>query len=282
MPVQPRMRGERAVERRYHAEKNGSAPHARGTRRRAPLSRRKKRFSPACAGNACSAPACRASRPVQPRMRGERPALRTLAEPGGGSAPHARGTLAAGGNVAVYGRFSPACAGNAAADRGKTGTRSVQPRMRGERPLRPLVNVVQVGSAPHARGTLLLCFGHARVLRFSPACAGNAPSSRPGSCRIAVQPRMRGERFGITKQSPSTTGSAPHARGTQRDSTSTGLVMRFSPACAGNAVAVALQPWPLPVQPRMRGERQTVKWLLAKRRGSAPHARGTRGGPDEG
>ncbi len=74
-------------------------------------------------------------------------------------------------------RFSPACAGNGIADlEAWTGT-PVQPRVRGERRIAKVLAGIEVGSAPRARGTGARQMGGARLVRFSPACAGNGTST---------------------------------------------------------------------------------------------------------
>ena len=50
-PVHPRMRGEHDLLNYWHLARDGSSPHARGTRRVHPLGNRGPRFIPACAGN---------------------------------------------------------------------------------------------------------------------------------------------------------------------------------------------------------------------------------------
>ncbi len=70
------------------------------------------------------------------------------------TAPHARGTLSTVHNNVVLCRFIPACAGNAVAASLLCLSFPVHPRMRGERnALRP-VTALDLGSSPHARGTL--------------------------------------------------------------------------------------------------------------------------------
>ena len=151
--VQPRMRGEHLQAHLWAVDRNGSAPHARGTPGPVRPSFVSTRFSPACAGNTPATAATSRRATVQPRMRG--------------------GTQERRLPVLVIRRFSPACAGNTMAGR-KSGDRAtVQPRMRGEHTIVSPSAVFLVGSAPHARGTRQRAGSRLQPDRFSPACAGN-------------------------------------------------------------------------------------------------------------
>ena len=132
------------------------------------------------------------------------------------------------------------------------------------------------GSSPHARGTLLVVVARAGGERFIPACAGNT-APRPSAVRSpAVHPRMRGE-HGIGRLSVrSSTGSSPHARGTQRRYSVEQPRSRFIPACAGNTQPASALRSRSTVHPRMRGEHTGGVARSNLSDGSSPHARGTR------
>ena len=72
MTVHPRMRGERTARAWPARCRNGSSPHARGTRTNGVGLAGHPRFIPACAGNALSTPCFPNPTSVHPRMRGER------------------------------------------------------------------------------------------------------------------------------------------------------------------------------------------------------------------
>ena len=67
--------------------------------------------------------------------------------------------------------------------------------MRGERFGKTGEFVQKHGSSPHARGTLLEAMVDLNEFRFIPACAGNASKRQTAYLRLAVHPRMRGERY---------------------------------------------------------------------------------------
>ena len=137
------------------------------------------------------------------------------------------------------------------------------------------MDALQVGSAPHARGTHARSLRGARHFRFSPACAGNTALFAARSTSRSVQPRMRGEHNVPIRMPVLSYGSAPHARGTPGDACSIGLSDRFSPACAGNTQCAKRDFAPTTVQPRMRGEHLQRFKDDKQPGGSAPHARGT-------
>ena len=130
--VHPRMRGEHVVRVQIERHRNGSSPHARGTRPADPVSRDERRFIPACAGNTHPTMNATVMSTVHPRMRGEHARRNSINIPTGGSSPHARGThlgVLFGGTL---GRFIPACAGNTAPRAHMCCYSAVHPRMRGE------------------------------------------------------------------------------------------------------------------------------------------------------
>ena len=129
--------------------------------------------------------------------------------------------------------------------------------MRGERRRAGAHLTVTIGSSPHARGTLPDRQFAGLLIRFIPACAGNAANQKLCAVCRSVHPRMRGERI--------------------RCST---LIMSppwFIPACAGNAPLSASGARLTAVHPRMRGERFFRIQTAVAGRGSSPHARGTHG-----
>ena len=188
-------------------------------------------------------------------MRGERPAEDSSGHGACGSSPHARGTRNPRHSRRLDYRFIPACAGNAYPQCARRRPAAVHPRMRGER-LNSIRDIgYNLGSSPHARGTHIDSRRDRGRQRFIPACAGNA---RTRSARLpgrAVHPRMRGERMVADDHSSVAIGSSPHARGTHATPVFPLVVLRFIPACAGNASLSSSSITPMTVHPRMRGER---------------------------
>ena len=177
--------------------------------------------------------------------------------------------------IASAGRFIPACAGNALILPAKQSTPPVHPRMRGERASNPAKAVRPSGSSPHARGTPRDVDGELVIVRFIPACAGNASRRASRSRNMAVHPRMRGERVGPETIEDSGVGSSPHARGTLDFAQLAPDRRRFIPACAGNAASRRMRTTLQTVHPRMRGERVFSIQQNGHVIGSSPHARGT-------
>ena len=127
--------------------------------------------------------------------------------------------------------------------------------MRGERKDPEAFSAGVRGSSPHARGTLKPAIVSMLSIRFIPACAGNANHDHHWYGRVAVHPRMRGERFAGRFLQHDHFGSSPHARGTRVDRS----ILHVSTA----------------VHPRMRGERSRAATFQQPANGSSPHARGT-------
>ena len=274
-PAQPRVRGERRAPRRLVETAVGSAPRARGTEpiQRPGLPRR--RLSPACAGN--GVPVANTPRPTtaQPRVRGERHPRQHTQPLVVGSAPRARGTVAAAFVAGSIGRLSPACAGNGSARRRRPRSAPAQPRVRGERGARPEPPCDAVGSAPRARGTAVTPPPRRRRSRLSPACAGNGGEASARSVEAPAQPRVRGERVQLAPARLSSLGSAPRARGTGPRRLAHHQLPRLSPACAGNGGERHRFARMVAAQSRVRGERSAAVCGTSPAIGSAPRARGT-------
>ena len=152
---------------------------------------------------------------------------------------------------------------------------AVQPRVCGERELCVGRTGKSHGSAPRVRGTRLPPACVRTENRFSPACAGNARRVLWRRSQGSVQPRVCGEREPPHLRLPERVGSAPRVRGTHECLALIAIFERFSPACAGNALARTFQNLAHMVQPRVCGERRTIAGNAANVDGSAPRVRGT-------
>ncbi len=211
---------------------------------------------------------------VQPRACGEW--WRSCAPAGGaaGSAPRVRGMELRLIYHDQHSRFSPARAGNGARAVRGAWAEPVQPRACGEWKACPSAVSPKTGSAPRVRGMADMSMSFDTIPRFSPARAGNGcPSTLQGRCR-PVQPRACGEWRANSRFMAWIAGSAPRVRGMESRQTPALLLIRFSPARAGNGFTTV--PWAItaPVQPRACGEWGPSVSRLAKQGGSAPRVRG--------
>ena len=68
--------------------------------------------------------------------------------------------------------------------------------MRGEKPPAAVVNVIAVGSPPHARGKVSSTDKDSPRTRITPACAGKSGGQRHCPGELEDHPRMRGEKPG--------------------------------------------------------------------------------------
>ena len=172
-------------------------------------------------------------------MRGEHGWLLCVGGVCVGSSPHARGTLYflfIFFWCCVWLGIIPACAGNTRFGSLKSILIGDHPRMRGEHRIDgPVVNP-QVGSSPHARGTLAGATADKTVTGIIPACAGNTRRWCSLICLPGDHPRMRGEHTRRRTWKPSTGGSSPHARGTLDTLIENCGNRGIIPACAGNTI----------------------------------------------
>ena len=92
-----------------------------------------------------------------------------------------------------------------------------------------------IGSSPRLRGTRLdhVCVN--AEARFIPAFAGNAADRQEVDERMAVHPRVCGERYAADSTGGETIGSSPRLRGTLTHALWLLAQHRFIPAFAGNA-----------------------------------------------
>ena len=274
-PVHPRIRGERTSSGNLPSASSGSSPHTRGTPETSNDHETSYRFIPAYAGNAQhrSPPAHGGS--VHPRIRGERAPYSVACWVAYGSSPHTRGTLQQLQQLQGLARFIPAYAGNACSRQKVAPEGAVHPRIRGERRSSTYLLLGSYGSSPHTRGTRLPIIRRYCTTRFIPAYAGNAASPGRRTVRVAVHPRIRGERAGITRVNGDIIGSSPHTRGTLDQHLAGVRPTRFIPAYAGNAGRNGRRQPSQPVHPRIRGERSLPHSRSSVSTGSSPHTRGT-------
>ena len=235
--VHPRLRGERNRDLLLPEIPLGSSPLARGTVRCPRPVFRRRRFIPACAGNGSLYRRFPPGVSVHPRLRGERYDSQAGTRKATGSSPLARGTAATPDQTQAPERFIPACAGNGCPWRTGPPLPPVHPRLRGERATSSWRTRLARGSSPLARGTVAGRREGSSMTRFIPACAGNGPFHGRRTSRLAVHPRLRGERRSWDSWIWRASGSSPLARGTGDHPQELRLCRRFIPACAGNGLS---------------------------------------------
>ena len=255
----PRMRGEHKFTPSSPRKPMGSSPHARGTQRRTERLRRVYGIIPACAGNTrpcvTAGPRCG----DHPRMRGEHKLSRKRTPTGKGSSPHARGTQPHPLQRHVRKGIIPACAGNTGSSPRRPRRAGDHPRMRGEHARASSKAARFMGSSPHARGTRRTTVLPGSPVGVIPACAGNTCYRNLIYLLPWDHPRMRGEHSCSSHWTVVSSGSSPHARGTQGRVIAEYSAVGIIPACAGNTCRcfrTASRKWD---HPRMRGEHLAVE-----------------------
>ena len=133
--------------------------------------------------------------PAHPHMRGERVSMETASGPPSGSSPHAWGTPAQDSSPEGSPRLIPTCVGNAADCNLLSTAAPAHPHMRGERLVIMLHGPLDLGSSPHAWGTLPVKDLNKILDRLIPTCVGNALCDPAGCVPCAAHPHMRGERY---------------------------------------------------------------------------------------
>ena len=274
-PVQPHMRGEHCLRPPVESSSSGSSPHAWGTPPSPSMPCTPPWFIPTCVGN--TPLQCSTAWPflVHPHMRGEHINHPAYPGPRRGSSPHAWGTLPLAAVEHRYCRFIPTCVGNTAMCVAGQAGLSVHPHMRGEHLLRQGWIALDLGSSPHAWGTLPTPLASFAASRFIPTCVGNTGRGTVGARCVPVHPHMRGEHsassFGIVVSY----GSSPHAWGTHSQNHSAVSYYRFIPTCVGNTSLRRPALASASVHPHMRGEHSVYGCPCGQCVGSSPHAWGT-------
>ena len=237
----------------------GTAPRARGAPGTGAAQERLLGNSPAGAGSTHHGGPHRAGRREQPRGRGEHIGVPGRAASTTGTAPRARGALAAV----------------------KIGTSGVgeQPCGRGEHPIFTADRSTSSGTAPRARGALRWDGQIGGSGGNSPAGAGSTSrrSARPRS--RWEQPRGRGEHQSVGFLRTILMGTAPRARGAPGPDHGRERPAGNSPAGAGSTRSTVTSVLDSGEQPRGRGEHRARMQGLKVRKGTAPRARGAPNSP---
>jgi len=132
---------------------------------------------------------------------------------------------------------------------------TVHPRACGERDVCGSGCSIDAGSSPRLRGTVISGRWRRFLVRFIPASAGNGHATTASGC-LSI-------------------GSSPRLRGTDAPAEPSADAPRFIPASAGNGMVTDTPPPPMPVHPRVCGERLLLALLGGEDVGSSPRLRGT-------
>ena len=152
-----------------------------------------------------------------------------------GLSPATRGTLQYLILSILTIRFIPGYAGNAVECSFFLVVLTVYPRLRGERVVADVRNLLARGLSPATRGTHKRASVVGKYKRFIPGYAGNAWRYGCRSLLFAVYPRLRGERRLTRRDDKPANGLSPATRGTQANQLLKTRVLRFIPGYAGNA-----------------------------------------------
>ena len=213
----------------------GPSLHTWGTQYKPIQAFMSSRIIPTRVGNARQIVADAVSVSDHPHTRGERQ-QRTWGEiAADGSSPHAWGTPDHGPAVVLDHRIIPTRVGNAHLHLWAFPPRSDHPHTRGERFRLPLRIVPPTGSSPHAWGTRHVFDVRHRQDRIIPTRVGNAMGGRTSTGCRSDHPHTRGERVPSSVTAEWSSGSSPHAWGTQNRTRPFGPGIRIIPTRVGNA-----------------------------------------------
>ncbi len=136
------------------------------------------------------------------------------------------------------------------------------------------------GPSPRARGRLTKAKNWKHENRSIPACAGETSKRSRLFISSKVHPRVRGGDTGRLKRKIQALGPSPRARGRHLFITTTVLVKRSIPACAGETLGNEMSYEAFAVHPRVRGGDAGRPNAAISSTGPSPRARGRR--PDPG
>ena len=171
-----------------------------------------------------------------------------------GSSPRVRGTLFAVSVVVSSLGIIPACAGNTLCIDGIGLPTRDHPRVCGEHESIVDTSLIDVGSSPRVRGTLLIILSEIGWVGIIPACAGNTSPHKSASEAVRDHPRVCGEHLREIGSETIPMGSSPRVRGTQQLVKAVGDIVGIIPACAGNTVSLTMPMVGIGDHPRVCGE----------------------------
>ena len=270
----PRIRGEHQGFPPGGLGGDGSSPHTRGARPAACPGPCRRRIIPAYAGGTAHPAGSADWTRDHPRIRGEHIGRRRWRRVSWGSSPHTRGAPSPTPTRHATARIIPAYAGSTRTPHCTAAHGPDHPRIRGEHVSLWDAMVRVSGSSPHTRGALLKIVNLTCREGIIPAYAGSTFWMLGFVLVVGDHPRIRGEHREYFAMWVLTHGSSPHTRGALALLQRTLAQRRIIPAYAGSTPASPPASATRRDHPRIRGEHETLVWLLGNVFGSSPHTRG--------
>ena len=191
-----------------------------------------------------------------------------------GLSPRVRGKLNPGRGLVGNAGSIPACAGEACKEPRTACHPEVYPRVCGG-------SAEGWGRRRHSRGLSPRVRGKRRLarpgrfgIRSIPACAGEAQLYQPGRRQGQVYPRVCGGSLSGGRRPRPSGGLSPRVRGKRKSPVSIPFTFRSIPACAGEAVAPAVEQMVAKVYPRVCGGSDYEDWAVSVFAGLSPRVRG--------
>ena len=257
----------------------GSPPRVRGTGPDKDLRNIGAGITPACAGNRFHAFFPIAPIQDHPRVCGEQKPVRLWPFRQEGSPPRVRGTVIPVAFATQLPRITPACAGNRGCVSAQRRYHPDHPRVCGEQPNIDICILFHAGSPPRVRGTVSRAGAILLDIRITPACAGNSFVNIFNAIAERDHPRVCGEQGTMQEVTQNALGSPPRVRGTVHADNLVFLIIRITPACAGNSILTPQMKYMRQDHPRVCGEQRIIPLIKAIAAGSPPRVRGTVASP---
>ena len=175
-----------------------------------------------------------------------------------GSPPPTRGTPYGGYKKQGLDRITPAYAGNTEILEVREFKTGDHPRLRGEHSKALRLIKGRQGSPPPTRGTHIIKRIRFKRTRITPAYAGNTALLQGRKSQVRDHPRLRGEHALIQAYDRGKEGSPPPTRGTPIFKYFPILLIRITPAYAGNTLSCIPLKRFFQDHPRLRGEHNLI------------------------
>ncbi len=229
----PRVCGEKAFFAIAFSCLAGSPPRVRGKVITYQLTPERSGITPACAGKRNSQHTTFTSERDHPRVCGEKGGPHRAGHPPRGSPPRVRGKAEWENLIGSDVRITPACAGKRKSHSKHKKHHRDHPRVCGEKTMKEVREVWQLGSPPRMRGKGKNAYRPERATGITPAYAGK-------SCGLGIKSRFRGDHPRVCgeKLLPLTfylpePGSPPRMRGKEGSAEIARTLAGITPAYAG-------------------------------------------------